>query len=245
MLRGLGGAVLDQLYPPTCLHCEAPVAVPDALCAACFAKLRPITAPLCPRLGLPFEVFLGPEALSAEAIADPPPFDRARSAVLYTEVARKLVSRLKYGDRPVLARFCARLMAAAGGEFWADAPVLLPVPLHPWWQFTRRYNQSTELARLLGRMTGLACDPELVRRKRATQRQVGLSASARQRNVAGAFEARPDIAMRLKGRGVVIVDDVITTGATVKAVTRALQRAGVERVDVLSFARVSVSGDLS
>lgn len=245
MLRRLGTGLLDQLYPPACLHCDAPVAAADALCAGCFAQLRPITAPLCPRLGIPFEVSLGPDALSAEAIADPPPFDRARSAVLYNAVARKLVSRLKYGDRPELAGFCARLMLPAGREFWADGPVLLPVPLYRWRQFLRRYNQSAELARALAALAGLSVDPLLVSRKRATRQQVGLTAEARARNVAGAFVAHPDILARLKGRRVVIVDDVITTGSTVKAVTRALQRAGVERIDVLSFARVTVSGDLS
>ncbi|RYE88712.1 MAG: ComF family protein [Hyphomicrobiales bacterium] len=245
VLKRLGTGVLDQLYPPGCLHCDAPVGTADALCASCFTQLRPITAPLCPRLGIPFEVSLGPDALSAEAIADPPPFDRSRSAVLYNGVARKLVSRLKYGDRPELALFCARLMASAGHEFWDSGPVLLPVPLHPWRQFTRRYNQSTELARLLATLTGAAVDPLLVRRRKNTRRQVGLTADARARNVAGAFEARPDILARVKGRPVVIVDDVITTGSTVKAVTRALQKAGVERIDVLSFARVTVAGDLS
>ena len=243
--RRAGRALLDLLYPPTCLHCEAPLATAHALCPACFAQLRPITAPLCPRLGLPFEIDLGPGALSAAAIADPPNFDRARSAVLYNDVARKLVSRMKYGDRPELAQFCARLMGSAGHEFWIERPVLLPVPLHPLRQLTRRYNQSEELARLIARATGLACDVSLVRRKRATRRQVGLSANARVRNVSGAFEARADIHKRLAGRGVVIVDDVITTGATVSAVTAALHRAGVRRVDVISFARVSVAADLS
>lgn len=244
-LARLGTGVLDQLYPPACLHCDEPVAHSDALCAACFAQLRPITAPLCPRLGIPFEVSLGPDAVSAEAIADPPPFDRARAAVLYNAVARKLVSRLKYGDRPELAGFCARLMASAGHEFWAAGPVLLPVPLYRWRQFFRRYNQSAELARALAGITGLTLDPLLVRRRKNTRQQVGLTADARAKNVAGAFEARPDILSRLKGRGVVIIDDVVTTGSTVKAVTRALRKAGVEHIDVLSFARVTAGGDLS
>ena len=243
-LKRLGTGLLDQLYPPTCLHCDAPVGTAQALCPACFRELRPITAPLCPRLGIPFEVFLGPDALSAEAIADPPPFDRARSAVLYNAVARKLVSRLKYGDRPELAAFCARLMLTAGHEFWGAEPVLVPVPLHPWREFTRRYNQSTELARAVGALTGATVDPLLVRRKKNTRRQVGLTADARVRNVAGAFLAHPDILARLKGRPVVIVDDVITTGSTVRAVSRALQKAGVERIDVLSFARVTVGADV-
>jgi ComF family protein len=240
-----GALLLDQLYPPVCLHCEAPVAAADALCARCFRQLRPITAPHCPVLGTPFDVALGPDAVSAEALADPPPFRRARSAVLYNDVARKLVSRLKYGDRPELARFCAKLMAAAGGDLWAEHPVLLPVPLHPSRQLTRRYNQSAELARALGRLTGLPVEPLLVSRTRPTRRQVGLSADARQRNVAGAFTARPDALGRAAGRPVVVVDDVMTTGATVKAVTRALHRAGIDNVDVITFARVTVAGDLA
>lgn len=244
LLRRGAVAVLDQLYPPLCLHCDAAVATADALCARCFAQLRPISAPCCPVLGLPFEIPLGPEARSAEAIADPPPFRRARSAVLYNEVARKLVARLKYGDRPELARFCARLMARAGRELWDDAPVIVPVPLHRVRQLERRYNQSAELARALGRLTGLRVEPGLVTRTRRTRQQVGLSAEARQRNVAGAFTARPDAAMRLRGRSVVLLDDVITTGATVKAVTRALNRAGIDQVDVISFARVAPGAGL-
>ena len=120
-------------------------------------------------------------------IADPPPFGRARSAVIYDEIARKLVSRLKYGDRPELARFCARLMAAAGADLWDGDPVLVPVPLHRTRQLSRRYNQSTELARALGRITGLRVEPGLVVRSRARRSRSGLSASARARNVAGAF----------------------------------------------------------
>ncbi|UXN74731.1 double zinc ribbon domain-containing protein [Devosia sp. A8/3-2] len=134
LAMGIGRAgrlLLDQLYPPVCLSCEAPTGMADTLCAKCFAALRPITAPLCPVLGLPFEVALGPDALSAEAIADPPPFERARAALVYNDLAGTLVSRLKYGDRPELARFCARLMAGAGHELWADRPILVPVPLHP------------------------------------------------------------------------------------------------------------------
>lgn len=244
LLRRLGAGLLDQLYPPLCLACEKPVAEADALCADCFRTLRPITAPLCPRLGLPFEVSLGPDAVSAEAIANPPPFDRARSAVIYNDVARALVSRLKYGDRPELARFCARLMAGAGTELLSGDPILVPVPLHSTRQFERRYNQSTELARALGRITGLSLNASLVTRIKHTRQQVGLSADARQRNVAGAFVARADAAARVGDRRVVIVDDVITTGSTVKAVTRALKKAGIDKIDVISFARVVVGDDL-
>jgi ComF family protein len=238
MPKRAGRALLDVLYPPLCLACETAVAEPDTLCAGCFRKLRPITSPMCPRLGIPFEISLGPEALSAEAIADPPPFDRSRSAVVYNEVARTIVARMKYGDRPELARFCGRLMASAGHELWSSRPILLPVPLHPLRQLDRRYNQSMELARVIAKQTGLAVDPLLVRRKRNTRPQVGLTATGRERNITGAFVTHPEIVARTAGRPVVIVDDVITTGSTIAVLTKVLQRAGVERVDVLSFARV-------
>lgn len=240
LLSRLGGGLLDLVYPPTCLDCGAPVASADALCPDCFRRLRPISAPFCPRLGIPFAVSLGEGGLSAEAIADPPPYDRARSAVVYNEVARALVGRLKYGDRPELAGFCARLMVAAGAELWGDRPVLVPVPLAPRRRLERRYNQSAELARVLGRLTGLAVDPALVRRTRHTRQQVGLSGEARRRNVAGAFSVHPEASRRLAGRRIVLVDDVITTGSTVAAVARTLNRAGIDRVDVVSFARVVV-----
>ena len=236
-------AALDVLYPPLCLHCETAVTEPDALCPDCFRQLRPITSPMCPRLGIPFPVSLGPDALSAEAIANPPPFGRARSAVIYNAVARSLVSRMKYGDRPELARFCGKLMAGAGTEFWGASPVLVPVPMHPWRQIGRRFNQSLELARVVAQRTGLPLDATLVRRAKPTRRQVGLGAAARARNVAGAFAVEREAVLRLKGRPVVILDDVITTGSTVDALSRVLLRAGVEQVDVLSFARVIVDAE--
>lgn len=244
-LRRLGRMALDLLYPPTCLDCHAPVASPGALCPGCFGRLRPITAPFCPRLGLPFQRDLGPDALSAEAIADPPPFARARSAVLYNKVARAIVTRLKYGDRPELAGFCARLMQRAGHELWGDDAVLVPVPLNRWRLLSRRYNQSTELARSLGRLTGLAVDPSLVERHRYTRQQVGLTRDARHRNVAGAFRPHPDLVGRLRGRRIILVDDVITTGSTVAAISRTLVKAGVDKVDVISFARVVVGQESS
>ena len=242
-LQRLGTALLDLAYPPVCLACAAPVAVADTLCSACFVQLRPITAPLCPILGLPFAVSMGPDAISAEAMAEPPPFGRARAAVVYGEVPRKIVSKLKYGDRPELARFCAQLMAGAGHALWGDAPVLVPVPLHRARLRERRYNQSAELARTLGRLTGLPVATNLVTRSRRTRQQVGLSGTGRARNVAGAFAVDPEAALRLRGRRVVLVDDVYTTGATVKAVSQALRRAKIDNIDVVTFARVVVGDD--
>lgn len=243
VLRRLGGLVLNHVYPPACVHCDGVVGVPDGLCPKCWQQMRPITAPLCPVLGLPFEVSIGPEALSAEAIADPPPFRRARSALVHNDVARTIVSRLKFGDRPELARFCARLMFGAGAELFksdngGQAPILVPVPLHRTRQWQRRYNQSFELARELGRLAGLKVLAHVARRTRPTARQIGLDARQRAVNVAGAFEAAAHVLEITSGRGVIIVDDVITTGSTVRALSKALINKGVKHIEVISFSRV-------
>ena len=240
-----GRAVLDMLYPPVCLACSAPVAEPHGLCTTCWRALVPITEPLCPVLGLPFATDLGPNALSAEALAHPPVFDRARAAFAYSDMSARLVSRFKYGDHPELARFCAGAMARAGALFWADDPVLVPVPLHRFRQWHRRYNQSAELARTLARRLGLAFAPDLVMRTRHTRQQVGLSGAERQSNVAGAFAVRPAGVARHAGRRLVLVDDVLTTGATVSALARTLKRAGFEQIDVIAFARVVPGAELT
>ena len=240
----LGARALDWIYPPVCLHCAEPVVVPDSLCAACFRAMQPITRPFCPVLGLPFAADIGPEARSAQAIADPPPYRRARSAYVYNDTARALVGRFKYRDRPEVARFLARAMLSACADILDDKPVLVPVPLHRGRLWARRYNQSLELARQLARLTGLDLAPGVVRRIRPTRQQVGLGSAQRARNVAGAFQAAPDAFELIAGRPVALIDDVITTGATVGAVTRALTRAGVLQIDVMSFARVVLEEEM-
>lgn len=244
LLRQLSGAVLDQLYPPACVYCDAPTATPDGVCAKCWGQLRAISAPFCPVLGLPFELPLGPDARSAAAIADPPPFDRARSAYVYNQIAGAIVSRLKYGDRPELAKFCARTMATNCAELLEGDPLLVPVPLHRGRQWQRRYNQSTEICRELATLTGLEMAPLLVRRTRRTRPQVGLSGQQRTRNVAGAFGVHAEALGITKGRRVVLVDDVITTGSTMNALTHALKRAGIVHIDVMSFARVVIGVEI-
>src|SRR5580693_909447 len=228
---------LDIALPTLCVSCREPVDG-EGVCAACWSKLSFIAPPYCPRLGIPFVYDPGPDLLSMEAIANPPAYARARAAVRYDDVARTLVHALKYQDRTDLAPAMGRWMARAGRELLDGADVLVPVPLHWRRAWSRRYNQSGALARIIERQTGVTVAPEALRRIRPTQQQIGLSRSQRATNVQGAFKVATDRQHRIEGRRVVLVDDVLTSGATVDACARALLRAKAASVDVLVFARV-------
>jgi ComF family protein len=228
---------LDIALPTLCVACREPVDG-DGVCATCWAKLSFIAPPFCPRLGIPFVYDPGPDMLSMEAIANPPAYTRARAAVRYDDVARTLVHALKYQDRTDLAPAMGRWMARAGRELLAEADVLVPVPLHWKRGWSRRYNQSGALARVIERQTGVKLSSEALRRVRPTQQQIGLSRKERASNVQGAFKVSADRQSLIHGRRVVLIDDVLTSGATVDACARALLRAKAASVDVLVFARV-------
>ena len=149
-----------------------------------------------------------------------------------------MVHALKYQDRTDLAPTMGRWMARAGRDLLEEADVLIPVPLHWRRGWSRRYNQSGALARVIARHSGIPVAPDALRRVRPTQQQVGLSRTDRARNVQGAFKAAADRPAEIHGRRIVLIDDVLTSGATVDACARALLRARAAQVDVLVFARV-------
>ena len=232
------GRGLDWLLPPLCLACQTPIASPSGLCASCWQELRFIEPPICDRLGTPFPYAQGGEMVSAAALADPPPWHKARAAVLFSDVARMLIHALKYRDRHETASLVSRLMWRAGTDILGDDTLIVPVPLYRWRLWQRRYNQSALLAKEIAGLSGGKFRPDVLSRHRATRSQAGLGEKERRRNVKNAFSVPENRRSEVFGRCIVIVDDVLTTGATAGACTRALKDAGALRVDVLTFALV-------
>jgi len=241
---GLAGRLTDLLLPPLCLSCRMPVLTPASLCMECWQQLTLIDTPCCDVLGLPFPYASSPGLVSPQALRDPPPFRKARAAVLYDDLAATIVHGGKYGDRQENLHLMSRLMARAGRELLAEADLIVPVPLHWRRLFHRRYNQSAILALDLARQEGMPVfAPEVLGRIRPTAAQASLDdVKARSRNVRRAF-AVPEIRLdQIRNRRILLVDAVMTTGATVGACTKALLKAGAARVDVLVFALVLDQG---
>lgn len=237
-VRAVLRTALDIALPPLCPACREPVEG-QALCPACWSKLSFITRPYCERLGIPFVYDPGPGILSMEAIADPPAYQRARAAVRFDEISRALVHALKYSDRLDLAPMMGRWISHAGRELLAEADALVPVPLHWRRLWTRRFNQSAMLAAAISAQSGVPIATGVLKRVKPTAQQVGLSRTERAANVQGAFRVPPEARGAVAGRRLVLVDDVLTSGAKVEGCARALLRAGAANVDVLIFARVA------
>lgn len=232
LVRILIGKLVDFALPPRCAGCGVIVDQVHSFCSGCWTTVEFLGNGGCQSCGMPLEAT---EAESCAAcLATPPRIQRMRAAVAYDDLSRTIALRLKYGRKVALARTMARYMAplVTGGS---DA-ILVPVPLHRWRLWQRGFNQSALVARELSKATGLPSNVRLLKRVRRTPPLKGLSAVQRRRTVAGAFAV--DASANLKGRTVVLVDDVITTGSTANACARALQRAGASRIELVSWARV-------
>ncbi|HUO89618.1 MAG TPA: ComF family protein [Rhizomicrobium sp.] len=246
-LRRAGRAALDLLLPPLCIACRRQVSEAGALCADCWQEIRFLDGPMCDRCGLPFEFDPGGAALCAGCHARPPAFDRARAVMRYDEHSRGPILALKHGDRLDLAPGFGRWLSRSGRVLLDEADLIVPVPLHRGRLWARRYNQSAELARALARVADKPVAFAALVRGRPTPSQGAMrSAKARRRNMLGAFRVPPRHKSAIAGRNVLLVDDVLTTGATVDACARALKRAGAAKVLVLALARVvrPLAGDI-
>lgn len=229
-------AAVDFALPPRCPGCGTIVADDDSFCEPCWSSLDFLSGPSCAGCGLRFEFDRGEDSLCAACMAEPPSHDGVRASVAYGPVARALVLKLKHGRRigmaPVIGRHLAR---GAAGE---EGAILVPVPLHRWRIWRRGFNQSALLARQVSRWTNMPVRNDLIERRKSTRMLGGLGRAARARALRGAFAVPSDKKPALKGRTVLLVDDVYTSGATAGACAKALKRAGAARVVVLCWARV-------
>ena len=225
--------VLDFALPPRCGGCGVVVDELDSFCSDCWRKLDFLGAGGCQRCGLPLQAT--DAETCAACLAQPPRLDRIRAAVAYGEISRSIALRLNYGRKVALARTMSRYMQPLVSEL-PESAVLVPVPLHRGRLWQRGFNQSAMVATELSRRTGVPVAVDALRRIRSTPPLKGLNNRQRRRTVAGAFTANPKA--ELRGRTVVLIDDVMTTGSTANACARVLKRAGAERVDLISWARV-------
>ncbi len=239
-LRQLGRVALDLLLPPRCVVCDAAVQAQGQLCSTCFAATSFITAPLCISCGVPFSsADQASDAGTCPVCRDTPPvFRRARAALRYDEQARRLILPFKHADRVELASILAPMMARAGAGLLAVADILVPVPLHRRRLYKRKYNQAAVLATLLGRTARRRVQPDALVRTRRTVSLDDRTAEERAREVAGAFDMRPSRQAAVAGRTVLLIDDVMTSGATANACAAVLLASGAAAVDVLVAARV-------
>jgi ComF family protein len=242
LLRRAGGLALDALLPPRCLSCGMAVERQGAICAGCWRELAFLSEPFCNCCGFPFEFELGGDAECGACTRQPPAFDHARAVLTYDDISRALVLGLKHGDKTHMAPAFGVLMARAGAELIRQADALVPVPLHRWRLWRRRYNQSALLAQAIAKESGVAVRTGLLIRRKATASLGHMSPSARRRTLRSAFAVPKANRADVIGKHLILVDDVLTTGATAEACARTLKRAGAARVDVLVFTRVVRSG---
>jgi ComF family protein len=240
-VRRMAVRALDLLFPPLCVGCRASVETSHALCPTCWSNISFLDGACCTGCGLPFPADPGGETLCGACHASPRAFERTRALMRYDDASKPLILKFKNADRLDYAPAFAQWLERAGKPPLKDADLIVPVPLHRWRLWRRRYNQSALLAAHLARLTGKDWDARALIRSRLSPSQGAMpSAKARRRNVLGAFRVTDPA--RVKGKRILVVDDVFTTGATLEACARALKRAGASGVDVLALARVVREG---
>ncbi len=235
--RGVLALMADFIYPPRCPSCQVYVEADGNFCAECFSQLRMIAPPFCACCGIPFVIAADAETRCPTCLDDPPEFDVARAALVYDAVSAPLVSALKFRDQWAGLKRYGQMMLRVGTPLLAGADMVVPVPLHWRRLWRRKFNQSALLAYEIRAQTGVPCIPDLLQRVRYTKPQMRLDRATRLRNVARAFAVATDVSIELRDKIVVLIDDVVTTGATANACARALKKAGAREVRVLALAR--------
>lgn len=237
MIGPLVSVGLNICFPPRCIACGKLTETANGFCTECFSAIQFIDAPLCLSCGFPFGFDLGVESLCGQCLHEAPPYDAARAVFQYDDATREMVARFKYQDRTQRAPIYGRMLARAGRDLIMQSQVIIPVPLHMKRLLQRKYNQSALLSFALSDHCALPVLPDGLLRVRYTTPQAGLTRPQRLDNVRGAFRVNHRYAQYLKSKSVLLIDDVITTGATIHACTKALKAAGAMKVHVLTLAK--------
>ncbi len=233
------GQILNLLFPPQCLNCDVRVPTHGTLCLSCWQKIQFISDPMCDCCGLPFDYDIGNKALCAQCMQKLPPYAHIRSVFRYDENSRKLITRFKYSDHTQFANIYGAWLAKAGENLLADTDIIIPVPLHYFRFVQRHFNQSALLAGFLSKKSGIKAIPDALKRNRHTTPQTGLNRSQREKNVKGAFVINLRYKATIKGKNILLIDDVMTTGSTIEQCTKTLLKAGAMKVNILTLARTT------
>lgn len=230
---------IDILLPPRCIGTGEIVSAPGVVSPDFWTQLSFIETPFCSTCGLPFDVQMPSGTLCAACIDNPPEFDQSRSAVIYNDASRKLILSFKYGDRLNAVTTFIPWLKRTGANLIDTSDIIVPVPLHKSRLWQRRYNQAAIIALSLAKETQKICLVDALERVRATAPQKGLTKKDRYKNVLNAFRVYPESAENLKGKNILLIDDVFTSGATLNECARVLKKSGANRVNILTIARVT------
>jgi ComF family protein len=232
---------IDTLFPPKCMVCNTLIEQIGGVCPACWHKIDFTTLPCCNICGDPFEYEIGPEALCGMCIHTPPLYSKAYSVFRYNEGSKEIIHKFKYSDATYMAPYLARWMLRSGADAIEECDLIIPVPLHPYKLLRRLYNQSYLLASYLSKYSNKPVVPKVLQRIKNNLPQIGLPRAERLKNVTGAFKLNPKYQHMIDNKHIVLVDDVMTTGATINACTKPLLAAGCKSVRVITLAKTKIS----
>jgi ComF family protein len=234
--------LVDAVLPPRCIVSGEIVDINGMISPAVWRDLSFISAPFCDICGIPFEFETKQGLICPSCAGKPPLYDQARAALVYNDQSRDLILRFKNGDQTHAVRSFTPWLRRAGADMLTRADIIIPVPLHPFRLIRRRYNQSALLAQDLSKQSGAACYVDGIRRTKHTKVQGHLTYKKRYKNVRNVFDIKEKYRGDLDGKDIVLVDDVLTTGATVNECCKVLRSAGAETISVLTVARVVRGG---
>ncbi len=234
---------IEWLLPARCPLTGEAVERQGMIASSAWAQLHFVADPICRQCGIPLGFSgaetpsTGAEITCVDCLQNPPSFAGARSVLVYDDASRPLILGFKHADQTYAVRTFVPWLLRAGADYLRDDPLIVPVPLHRWRLLRRRYNQAALLAHGVARESGQSCIPDLLLRTRATPTQGHMKAGERARNVSRAFGINPRHADKVRGRKILLIDDVLTTGATVRECSDTLLQAGASAVNILTIAR--------